>query len=458
LADNVDPFLAIEGVIDETTSMPNLIIDSEQVTYLAPFTGSSVSDVEAKLSERVSVKDFGAVGDGSTDDTAAIQAGIDFLAASEFNGAAVLHVPSGIYRTSATLNLKVGVILQGIGTPWSSIKVLDGVTGVDVITASFVSPGNDYIYIKGLDIHANKETGCNGRGIVFKQCHVPSFIEDCVVRHGTGSNIDIDFCSVLNLNRVWSANAAGYALKVDSTRSLNVTGGAYENPTSGTAHIRIENTANVVLPQVSFNMLHLEGLLTNGIAGVEIGGGTNFDAGIGVNINGMQVLGKNGTPTNNPSFRLINTRCTINLTGYSETGTSGFGEGFPSTAVVPADVNRAIAMWSFLGDATHSYGIVPAVFATAEGKTVELIVEGKTASSIAFGPTEINVLIPAQPDTDYNVLIGMNNYMGNNRTAYFDSATKTTAAFKIKFIDPTTGLPAQLSNPTDFTYSITRQG
>lgn len=53
------------------------VINAEDVVYDPPFTSASQTNVEAKLSQYVSVKDFGAVGDGVTDDSAAIQAAID---------------------------------------------------------------------------------------------------------------------------------------------------------------------------------------------------------------------------------------------------------------------------------------------------------------------------------------------------------------------------------------------
>ena len=54
------------------------------------------------------VTDFGAVGDGATDDTAAIQAAIDACPV----GSAV-YLPDGAYHLTATLTIAKGVVLRG---------------------------------------------------------------------------------------------------------------------------------------------------------------------------------------------------------------------------------------------------------------------------------------------------------------------------------------------------------
>ena len=71
---------------------------SEQVTFLAAGTGASDRTVLSKLRDIVSVKDFGAVGDGVADDTAA------FNAAWTASNPNPVFVPSGSYAVTGTIS------------------------------------------------------------------------------------------------------------------------------------------------------------------------------------------------------------------------------------------------------------------------------------------------------------------------------------------------------------------
>ena len=79
------------------------------VSYTA--TGGVARSQQSKNEEVFSVKDFGAVGDGVTDDTVAIQTAID-------SGKGPIYVPPGIYCVTSEIVLKDGVTLYGAQSFW----------------------------------------------------------------------------------------------------------------------------------------------------------------------------------------------------------------------------------------------------------------------------------------------------------------------------------------------------
>jgi len=82
---------------------PIFASDAANVTYTAPYTGAVQTTVEDKLAQTVSVKDFGAIGDGVTDDTAAIQAAIDAL--SDIGEGGTVLLPAGTYKITDNINI-----------------------------------------------------------------------------------------------------------------------------------------------------------------------------------------------------------------------------------------------------------------------------------------------------------------------------------------------------------------
>ena len=93
-------------------------------------TGATSRTLPAKLADTVSVKDFGAVGDGVTDDTAAIQAALD----TSTN----VYLPEGTYKTTSSLYIKTpGQVLIGAST--GDIRTNLGNGGAVIAPSSAVS-------------------------------------------------------------------------------------------------------------------------------------------------------------------------------------------------------------------------------------------------------------------------------------------------------------------------------
>jgi hypothetical protein len=207
------PYLS--GIEVVTFSIASLgTVDSSNVSYNEGSLGAVNTSVQAKLQETVSVKDFGAVGDGVTDDTAAIQ--LAFNAANNktllFNEGTylvskgvsdyVLEVPNSIsiVGTEAQVTIKLstatgtaymlgratasshfsmeGIILDGNSTVLTGINC----NGVHLPEASIVkSKNNSYLNLK------DQGSALGGKGIYANNSTL--YISEINVENDTFSNI-----------------------------------------------------------------------------------------------------------------------------------------------------------------------------------------------------------------------------------------------------------------------------
>ena len=85
------------------------VASSSAVQYTQGSAGSVTRTQTSKNQESVSVKDFGAVGDGVTDDTAAIQAALNYAGANNCG----IYFPRGTYAISNTLAVGTSTRLYG---------------------------------------------------------------------------------------------------------------------------------------------------------------------------------------------------------------------------------------------------------------------------------------------------------------------------------------------------------
>jgi len=122
---------------------------AQEVEYDPPFpgaltTGYSVAD---KLEQYVSVKDFGAVGDGVTDDTAAIQDAIDY---GQTSGQAV-YLPAADYLITDSIVISAPVTFVGDG--WESrLRVDSAFPGTSDVISIDPAAHTENIIIRDMSI------------------------------------------------------------------------------------------------------------------------------------------------------------------------------------------------------------------------------------------------------------------------------------------------------------------
>jgi hypothetical protein len=176
------------------TSTTSSVQNAAGVVYNPSGTGAVATNVQTKLRESVSVKDFGAVGDGTTDDTAAIQAAINAIPIS---GGATSHgyqlyFPPGKYLLSDTLvvgNRRVAFLGAGVQGSGSSSILYMSVTNTDFI--DFTTGNSDVISVEKLQFLG--QASGTGRGIVLGRTAQPCYdsrIRNCWFASIGGKAID----------------------------------------------------------------------------------------------------------------------------------------------------------------------------------------------------------------------------------------------------------------------------
>ncbi len=145
------------GNVQTLSSTTSAATDATNVTYTATGTGAVGRTVQSRLTEILSVKDFGAIGDGVTDDTAAIQAAIDSArTASVF---ASVFFPTGTYIVTSTIVADRVSLSGDLG--YSTIKSSGlGVNDFIIECGASVSYGDARPTIENLYIDCNGQ--CNG--------------------------------------------------------------------------------------------------------------------------------------------------------------------------------------------------------------------------------------------------------------------------------------------------------
>lgn len=183
---STSPFLEDQGEVGSAISKALIGGDTgaSYIGYLPTGTGAVSRTAEQKFGETYTVKDFGAVGDGATNDRTKLQAAIDAANARYVaTGDPVwLEVPHGDYVVDASVNLKSGVHLRGPG----KIRRINNATAVGSAFALLVGSGITNFSVKGLSF----ENVVHSRAVSISQT-------TCTVT--VGSNILTSVASMTNM-------------------------------------------------------------------------------------------------------------------------------------------------------------------------------------------------------------------------------------------------------------------
>lgn len=142
-----------------------------------PFTGGVARTQHAKNLETLTVTDFGAVGNGSTDDTAAIQAALTAAAGK------VLTIPQGTYKVTSGLSVPANTTIYGYGATLSctssQFTALTFVNGGAVYGLTLVGPASATYDANGTGI---KCSGTNNAPAAPTFVNAPT-VRDCTIKN-----------------------------------------------------------------------------------------------------------------------------------------------------------------------------------------------------------------------------------------------------------------------------------
>ncbi|MGV0166400.1 peptidase G2 autoproteolytic cleavage domain-containing protein [Bacillus velezensis] len=204
----------ISTVDSGLTDITNTIGDISKI----PASGATIVDkvLNEFIRRSVNVQDFGAKGDGVTDDTEAFKAAFA-------SGKREVFVPAGIYMVQG-LHIPSYVRLYGVGSG-SVIKLHPTATGTScVLTNSDYTNGNEFILIEYLDLDWNLDKNDN------------------TITNGTNANcVGIVNSKFVRVNNVNARNPGVHGFDVSSPVWNSSTDGAEHYQPNGSRYVWIEN-------------------------------------------------------------------------------------------------------------------------------------------------------------------------------------------------------------------------
>lgn len=332
-------------------------------------------------------RDFLAAGDGSTDDTAAIQAAID--AAAAFRGA--LYIPAGVYVISSPLVLKYRVSLIGTGQTFHEAKDLSSLlrptfklaNGAEcnllemdpdapIRGGQSIDHTYQHSYIEGLLFDGNKSNQTTKqKALLYCYRMWGLTLRNCAFDNAPGDGVFLDDVNAVQLYDCYVAEADRFGLQIKD--SGDVVGSGLEIFGSAGPNLLLDNSWKNTI----------QGLFGNAVVGTETGA-SGYEHGI--------VL-KNGSTSN-----VISGRADQNyLDGVYLDATSNSNSidlcvlenGFNNASAragfrIAGDDNHVKGTADYMPSATENQETGVVLEATALGNWVSVVVDPQHATTYDY--------------------------------------------------------------------------
>ncbi|MFD1785943.1 right-handed parallel beta-helix repeat-containing protein, partial [Phenylobacterium terrae] len=364
------------------------------------------------------VRDFGAKGDGVTNDRDAIQAAADAAAA---NGGGVVYIPAGIWgignggldKTDAGIQLRDNVTLRGDGPGETVLMVLPGnnnsITGVvrtpfDEVTTN--------VTVEGITIDGNRDANSTGkvdgffcgtapnstqqcaditvRNVEIKDCSGYGFdpheqtvrltIENCVA-HGNGlDGFTLDFLidSVIRNNVAYNNDRHGFNVVTSTRNTLLENNDSYGNGGNGITVQRgsedIPSPHDLIIRGGEISGNALAGILLKFSHDIEVDGVYAH----GNMREGLKIYGSSEVTVRNSRFE-----------GNSQAGAGAYNEIYTNSAPDEVTGRTWVSSGNTIVDNTIVGGAtIKAAYGIRESKeTFDSFIDGNTISGMLRAPT-----------------------------------------------------------------------
>jgi len=208
-ANSVTSSNLVDGTIVNADVNASAGITAGKLSFTQVGTGATARTVDSKLKDTVSVKDFGAVGDGTTNDAASIQATIDAVYAA---GGGTVGIPEGIYYIGTTSIYCRYANISIVGSGGASVLKTSAAMTTPALYwgdgSTVPRPQNSVLM--GIAIDGNSSSNVNAHGIYCWSSLAT--IRDCFVRNcgGAGMYFYQSWSMWVEFNQIYGCNPGAY--------------------------------------------------------------------------------------------------------------------------------------------------------------------------------------------------------------------------------------------------------